>query len=299
MKKWFVLSLLFLNIVQAIAVEKMYVCTASNNTYYDILLNMIGSLYRVNFDEIEELSIYDLGLDPEQKEELSRIQKVKLYEVERVNPSILTPFATRPNNQKLVPGWYSWKPVVIKDSLERFPYVLWLDAGLTIMRPLNTVFDHIIEHGYFFVDSDDWIRLMTKKSILEKFNVMSDSKRWILNEQGLTTNIMGISKDRLYDNFIVPVYEMAADITHFEDDGSCLEGFGRLRPEQSIYSIIACNLGLRVFKKPNISLRVNGRLIPIVITTKSHFNVNDPATILNTRSSIPHLNYFKSYIRYD
>ena len=105
------------------------ICTAANAFYFQPLLNFIGSLHKVNFDDLHTLMVYDLGLTEEQLNYLSLIDKLEVHKVREVHPDILKPVMVFPNG-KTVPGWYAWKPVVIKQSLEKVPAVLWIDAGL-------------------------------------------------------------------------------------------------------------------------------------------------------------------------
>jgi len=110
----------------------LYFCTAANSTYFERVLNLIGCLHKVNFNEIGQIAVFDLGLTEKEKTKLKNIKKVAVYSVEKTNKDIITPLPTG-QGKKLVLGYYSWKPVVIKQALDMFPYVLWLDAGTTIL----------------------------------------------------------------------------------------------------------------------------------------------------------------------
>ena len=96
----------------------MNFCTAADAKYFKRLLNLIGSLHHTNFDQTKEIAVFDLGLTNDQKETLNGIQKVKLYSIELTHPDLLTQFVVR----KIVPGWYAWKFVVLKQTLDIFPY---------------------------------------------------------------------------------------------------------------------------------------------------------------------------------
>jgi hypothetical protein len=50
---------------------------------------------------------------------------------------------------------YAWKPLAIKDAVDVFGGVLWLDAGSTVTGPLTPVFDALHRDGHFFVQGQD------------------------------------------------------------------------------------------------------------------------------------------------
>ena len=116
--------------------ECLVVCTAADRIYFPHLLNFIGSLHKTNFNELEMLMVYDLGLTVEQISTLQKIEKLEICQVRKVHPDILKGFIIHPNGRS-VPGWYAWKPVVIKQALEKNQTVLWIDAGTTILNRLN------------------------------------------------------------------------------------------------------------------------------------------------------------------
>jgi hypothetical protein len=161
----------------------MYFCTAADSKHYPILLNLIGSLHKHNYQDIEDILVYDLGLDKNQKEELSNIKKVSVCDVDKVNPSILTNIETGVNRS--VKGLFSWKPVIIKDALDKYPYILYLDAGTTILKPLNNLFKHISQNGYLFFDCGATIKWMTTKYLINKLNLNSDENKGLLDDNNL------------------------------------------------------------------------------------------------------------------
>ena len=48
----------------------MYFCTAADDKHYPLLLNMIGSIHKHNFYDVENIFVYDLGLNDINKQEL-------------------------------------------------------------------------------------------------------------------------------------------------------------------------------------------------------------------------------------
>jgi len=138
--------------VTSIADDLQYYCTAANKNYYEQLLNLIASIHRHNFDNLGHIAVFDLGLSSSQINYLSHIQKVGIYKLELVNPYILTKYKANQAN-KMVVGWYSWKPVAIKQAFEIFPeesVFLWIDAGTTVLKDISILFTYIKHKGYFF-----------------------------------------------------------------------------------------------------------------------------------------------------
>lgn len=112
--------------LNAFAGFPQYYCTACNWNYFECLLSFIGSLHETNFDHMAELAVFDLGLTSDQVEKLNSIQKVSVHPLEKADPTITSYYR---NHGIVCLGWYAWKPIAIKQALELFPYVLYLDSG--------------------------------------------------------------------------------------------------------------------------------------------------------------------------
>ncbi len=224
----------------------MYFCTAADEKHFPILINLIGSIHKFHFHETMEISVYDLGLTEQQKRELNNIKKVKVCEVEKTNPQILELIKTADNRE--VRGLFSWKPVVIKQSLDKYPYVLYLDAGTTILKPIGGLFRHIIEHGYFITDCGRPINSQTPNSIINKLDIKNEKNKWLLDDSilGIEAGFMGISKSAC-DQLILPIYKLSSDINNFIDDGTCKNGWGAGRHDQTLFSILFRQLKLTIY----------------------------------------------------
>ena len=139
-----ILSVVFLKM----SAFPVYICTAANSNYFDNLLNLIGSIHKVNYESLDTIAVFDLGLTEPQKIILNTIEKVKVYQVEKTHPDILTFFKLPSTKQML--GWYAWKPVIIKQALDYYPYIIYLDAGTTVLNPLDDLAEHVAIQGIFF-----------------------------------------------------------------------------------------------------------------------------------------------------
>jgi hypothetical protein len=271
----------------------MNFCTAADDKHYPLLLNMIGSIHHHNFYDTVEIRVYDLGLTTLQKAELANLKKVKICEIEMTNPQLLTYIETGMNRQ--VRGLFAWKSVLIKDSLDHHDYVLYLDAGTTILKPLNQLFKHIKQNGYLLFDCGHSIKKMTTDYLINKFDLLSQDKQWILEETtfGIDAGFMGISRE-IYDEFVLPMYEYSKDMLNFTDNGTCPDGWGYGRHDQTLFSILArknnYNLIYHDNKENECYLIVDNNKIPFHITHTSQW-VTDQTTIFRSRWNINYTNY--------
>lgn len=275
-----------------------YFCTAANAKYFDGLKALIGSIHKSNFDHLGQIAVFNLGLTKKQIDEINSMEKVKVYEVKLTHPDLLKPFNVFGN--KWVPGWYAWKPVVIKQALDLFPYVVWQDAGNLTFRPLDDLFTHIIQKGYFLNRAGNLNKNHTTHYIIKKFNLDSQNNKWILELPQVEAGLIGISRTCTiaYEKFLLPVYELTKDLKNFEDDGTCPLGFGWARYEQPLFTMLAYQLGLEIFtkyKKPTqIYLHVDNQKIPFYLDSPKGFDEN---THITFRISFMRQEFI-NYIRY-
>ena len=246
----------------------MYFCTAADSNHYPVLLNLIGSIFKHNEKELKQIAVFNLGLMPEQVSQLKTIDRVEVYEVEKVHPLITTPIHC--NNGRWIKGLLSWKAVVIKQAVDMFPYVLYLDSGTTILKPVNGLFKHIQQHKYFLTDCGHSIKWMTTGYIIKKL-LNEPEKKWILNDDvfGIDAGFLGVTRE-IKQKFIDPLYELSKEIRNFIDDGTCPNGLGTGRHDQTLFSIIARELKLTILNHDReveeCILAYDGILEPLHIT---------------------------------
>ena len=266
--------------------DPMYFCATADDKHFPLLLNMIGSIFKHNEKELGQILIYNLGLNENNLSVLNKIEKVKVFEIERTNLQILTDIQT--DNNRWVKGLFSWKPVIIKDALDKVPYVLYLDSGTTISKPLNNLFKHIIQNGYLLFDCGHSIEWMTTKYLIDKLNLNSEENKWLLDPKttGIDAGFQGMSR-KLYDSYVMPMYELSKDIRNFIDDKTCPNGWGCGRHDQTLYSILARQLNLHIEKHDveGCSLLVDNIKIPFNIT-HTLSKVNDSTDVFRSRWNI-------------
>ncbi len=273
-----------------------YYCTAANAPYYTKLLNLIGSLHKTNYENIKEIAVFDLGLSQEMIDHLNSMQKVKVYKITADHTKLsLTTFPRL--------GWYSWKPVVIHESLDLFPYVLWIDAGSTVLQPIGDLFEYIVKTGYFVCTIGDNkehpeypVGWGTTTFVKKKFQLDTSAYAWILSKESPTSAIVGATKTA---PFMQEWYELTKDIRFFADDGSA-PGIGR--HDQIVLSILSYQKGLNIHhqdwsQQEPMLLPINGKDIPFYITWHSD-SVCKKTCIYSSRNDLRHYNTHLNSIRY-
>ncbi len=220
----------------------MYFATASDTEHYPWLLKLIDSIHRHNKSNVIKIAVFDLGLTVPEIEYLNSLPGVKVYELEETNPYIKQKYVIRPNG-RMARGWYSWKPVVLYQALQLFPYVLYLDAGIEVKASLRLLFREIKMHGYFLFDGGQ-VQSMATQRVRQLYALDNPANEWILKKDGITAGIQGISR-KIFNEYIVPLYELSSDIQYFEDDGTAPNGFGASRHDQALFSIRAIQLKLK------------------------------------------------------
>ncbi len=268
--------------------DKMYFATATDTEHYTWTLNLIAGIHRCHDDNVGEIGVFDLGLNAEERSFLERLSYVKVYDVEPVNPYIFQRF-TVVKEGKIARGLYSWKPVVIKQALDLYPVVFYLDSGISVVGSFDLLFKHVRENHYLLIDCGHSIRRMTSKPLIKQFALDQAGNAWVLDQMGISSGIQGLSKD-MYANYVCPIYHMAFSITNFIDDGACPGGYGFGRYDQTLFSIQARLLRLtvnKVLQGGKLRLQIEGK------TTKVRLD----KFLEITRGSFD-LDKVKKYIRY-
>ena len=281
--------------------NKMNFCIASDDKHLPLLFNLIGSIFKHNENDIGEIMIYDLGLSDINIDKINTIKYANVYEVEKINPHITEDLQT--DTHRKVKGLFSWKPVIIKHAIDIHENVLYLDSGTTILKCLKNLFEHIEQNGYLFFDCGHSIKWMTTDNIIKKFNLESNKNLWILNDNtfGIDAGFQGISR-KIKESFIDPMYELSKDINNFIDNGSCPNGWGTGRHDQTLYSILAQKLNFKIqyhdVEAEKCNLFINNKKIPFKITHSS-INLNLETNIYRSRWNISNndYNHYVSFIK--
>jgi len=242
-----------------------YYCTVADEAHFPLLMNLIGSIHKEDFNGTDQIAIFDIGLSDPQLEYLINIEKVKVYPIEKRHPHICTYFKTHPGG-RIVRGWYLWKPVAFKQSAELFPYFLYVDAGSTVLATPDNLFRHIKENGYFIINIaphniEERITMTAVENIVLKLTHEEQLKIMDPKTPMIDAGFQGLSRD-VWDNYIKPMYDLTTNISLFADDGTASMGFGSARHDQTLFSIFACLNNFNTNNQGWSSLNVGGRKIP-------------------------------------
>lgn len=224
--------------------SEMYFVTVSDTEHFPWLQGLIESILKYNYVSTAHIAVFDLGLTPNQIDELNRIKTVRVYDIENANAEMRQKFEVR-RSGRLARRWYSWKPAVFRQALELFPYFLYIDAGIEVMAPLDAIFDEIQKEGYYLYDCPHLIFPVVTDYVAELFKLDNPENSWILEENCISGALQGISRS-LLDSYVEPMYQLASDIKNFQDDGTAAWGYGFARHDQVLFSIFVRQLGLKV-----------------------------------------------------
>jgi len=116
------------------------------------------TLITTNFhrnDRETEIEIWDLGLRSEQLRLLSlpNKQNIKLRWISELGRP---PFKGAFDASKKS---FSWKPLIIQESLQDTDCLLWLDAGVAVANDLELIFDNVTANQFLFYKNNDYINL--------------------------------------------------------------------------------------------------------------------------------------------
>lgn len=246
-----------------------YYCTSADSDFFKKVTNLVNSINQHDVEFVEKILIFDLGFTPAQRQLLAKIPHVYLRDVEKVCPEILNLFLTShgPPRPRWVRGWFAWKPVVIKQALDECPYIFYIDAAIEIYKPLDDLFKHIVEHGYFLLSTETSTlnSRMTKSVATELVSKLSLGlqKNLFSGEMiSISAGVQGLSR-KVYDDYVWPVYNLAKNLDLFMDDGSAPLGFGAGRHDQIIYTIYAYQNNFKIYHNGWMDLEVNGMTVPL------------------------------------
>lgn len=219
--------------------EGIVFVTCADTEHYPILQHLLKSIYKYQSPNLQQILIFDLGLTQEERQSLNGLQKIKVCDIEPVNTDLFVKFRTRASTPrgKPVRGWYSWKPVILKQALEMFPYIMYVDATITIKKRVDILFEYTKRQGHLIIDCGHSIREMCTTTAKNIF-ALTDDNDSLLDTFGLWAGFQCLSWQAVQD-YVNPIYQLAFDINNFVDDGTAPGGFGFARHDQLLFSIQA------------------------------------------------------------
>jgi len=165
----------------------LVLASAADARYGKWLINLVGSVQRRS-DIFDRIAVYDLGLTSFQRRLLEGARGVDVYDV-----------------PAFVPHWrdaFTWKPWIWTNV--DADAVVWLDAGLTALRPLSAFVTGIAERGYFVVSQN----VKNRDCIPSDYYSLYDIPYSVGDRDVIAAGIVGFRKDRdFYSRVITPTFD--------------------------------------------------------------------------------------------
>jgi hypothetical protein len=141
--------------------DKLVIVTACTASYYMRLKNLVGSIHF--WEPGLKIIIYDIGLRRKQRQEILTWRGVELIEFD---------FEKHPPYVALV--WnFSWKIFLIKEVMEKYPTLLWLDSGVELRHPLVGVRHFLEKDGFFGTTMEQRQHITGATTRQETFDLMT------------------------------------------------------------------------------------------------------------------------------
>jgi hypothetical protein len=287
---------IFFFVINLFCVETYY-CSAADSNHFSMVKNLIGSIHKEDPDA-KKILIFNLGLSDNEIEYLNSLKSVFVKNIKQNYSYLTEDFLTSEWGRK-VKGYFTWKPIVIKEALDECPYVLYLDSGTMILKDITPIFECIIDQGYYLLsctnnENCNVVNRITndvKDFVIKKFN----SHYNFLMDKSTTmidAGLQGINKNsEIYNKYLIPVYNLASNINLFKDDGSALFGYGAGRHDQTLFTIYAHILNLNIFPEGFFNYKFN--------TYHTHWDraeINNKTLVYRCRNDIQFNGGRESYI---
>ncbi len=163
------------------------ILTGASASYGPSLLALLGSL-DANWPAHPQVRIYDLGLDDATRQTLAD-HNCDVVEV----PAFCSHWREH----------FTWKPWAWREAPA--DHVLWLDAGLVILRPMREAFDTIRRDGYFAVATSWSIETQASEAAYRACQVEQGFRGHL---PGTATGNIGFDKTSPIDNLLEELHKL-------------------------------------------------------------------------------------------
>lgn len=206
------------------------IVTAANRLYFRALETLISSIHEHSFNEVDEIHVYDIGLDQSEIAKLKTMQKVVVRTID------LIPL---PYPEYLLPKGHAYKLFCVYNSKNYAKKVLWLDAGTMLLQNVKEIFNIIEQEKIFLVEDVHLNKTFTKTKCKQ---IMKATEKE-LNDTHLSSGIIGFETGGKYEQLFAEAFE-------YSKIKECIIGDEENhRHDQSVYSILASRYNC---KKHNI-----------------------------------------------
>lgn len=162
------------------------VVTGADTTHAASLAQLLRSI--AAHEPGVQVTAYDLGMTAQEAETVRRAHpraKIKLFDYRKYPDYFDISRAT---------GEYAWKPTIIWSELRRSDApLLWLDAGMLVLQPMQNLRRHLTDTGTLFVMSSGSISDWTHPGTLEALGLPRD---WGADLRNLAAGFVGFDPAR-------------------------------------------------------------------------------------------------------
>jgi glycosyltransferase involved in cell wall biosynthesis len=119
---------------------KHYYCTIGDSNSFNLLNNLIKNILEIDLKDLGEIAIFDLGLTDHEIYQLKKNKKINIYQVKKIGENMA-------NN-------INFEPIIIKQALDMFQYVLFIEPGTMLPKSLYSIFTQLKKRGYYLVKTN-------------------------------------------------------------------------------------------------------------------------------------------------
>lgn len=136
--------------------EANIVLTCSDSGYFNSLLLLIESALQSSANIIDEILVFDLGMEPWQINIIKQIKIVKIFNENSEGTISSSRYGIHNKSTYFFKSFafYNWS-AASKYKATQAVNLLWIDAGIKIQKNLARVFSIIDSEGCFFIDHAD------------------------------------------------------------------------------------------------------------------------------------------------
>lgn len=204
---------------------KMYkniLITGANSPYFESLLTLISTVHETSFEFVDQIFVYNFGLDESEINRLKSLQKVQVVEIQRT-------FEVFDKMRSIKTKSHFLKMFTLIDSQRFGENILWLDSGVCVLRSIKEIYD-IIESDHIFLVGDVHLN---KNYTHNRCSQIMNATEEELNDKQLSSGIFGFKNKGNYS-------QMIDDSWAYSQIEGCIDGFeNNHRHDQSVLSILA------------------------------------------------------------
>jgi len=201
---------------------KNILITGANSPYYESLLTLISTIHETSFDVVDQIIVYDFGLDTSEIDRLKSLQKVQVKEIDKNFPIYNTISSIKTKCHFL-------KMFTLFDAKSIGENVLWLDSGACVLSNLQEIYNKIDEDHIFLVGDIHLNKNYTHDLCRSIMNATESE----LDDKQLWSGLVGFKSNGKHINIINEGWE-------YSSVEGCIDGYVQdHRHDQSVLSILS------------------------------------------------------------